>query len=273
MLGAIIGDIIGSPYEAQEKNIKSKDFPLFVSRSKVTDDSVLTCAVAEAFLEHLKAPRIVDLRHALIDNLKEFGNCFQNVPYGKSFRRWMSDYLDKKPYNSFSNGSAMRVSPVGWLFDSLEKTEEMAEISAEVTHNHPEGIKGAQAVAASIFLARTTKDKEKIRSYITQKYYDLDFTIDGIRSSYIGSLECAHSVPQAIEAFLESDGFEDCIRTSVSLGGDSDTLAAIAGSIAEAFYGIPDDIRKTGVSKIPPMLMEVAEQFSRFLESEKRHGL
>ena len=156
MLGAIIGDIIGSPYEAQEKNIKTKDFPLFSSRSKVTDDSVLTCAVAEAFLAHLKAPKIVDLRHALIDNLKEFGNCFQNVPYGQSFRRWMSDYLDKKPYNSFSNGSAMRVSSVGWLFDSLEKVEEMAKISAEVTHNHPEGIKGAQGVAAAIFLARTT---------------------------------------------------------------------------------------------------------------------
>jgi ADP-ribosylglycohydrolase len=141
MLGAIIGDIIGSPYEAQEKNIKTKDFPLFSSRSKVTDDSVLTCAVAEAFLAHLKAPKIVDLRHALIDNLKEFGNCFQNVPYGKSFRRWMSDYLEKHPCNSFSNCSAMRFSPVGCLFDSLEKAQKSPTIT-------PGGIKGAQVVAA-----------------------------------------------------------------------------------------------------------------------------
>ena len=273
MLGAIIGDIIGSPYEAQEKNIKNKDFPLFSSRSKVTDDSVLTCAVAEAFLAHLKTPKLIDLRHALIDNLKEFGNCFQNVPYGKTFRRWMSDYLDKKPYNSFSNGSAMRVSSVGWLFDSLEKVEEMAKISAEVTHNHPEGIKGAQAVAAAIFLARTTQDKDKIRAYINEKYYKLDFTIDGIRDSYIGSLECALSVPQAIEAFLESSDFEDSIRTAVSLGGDSDTIAAMTGSIAEAFYGIPDKIRENGINKIPPMLMEVVEKFQCFMELKKRYGL
>ena len=266
MLGAILGDMIGSPYEAQEKNIKTKDFPLFCSRSKVTDDSVLTCAVAAAFLAHLKTPKMVDLRNALIDNLKEFGNCFQYVPYGQTFRKWMSDYLDRKPYNSFSNGSAMRVSSVGWLFDTLEKVEEMAKTSAEVTHNHPEGIKGAQAVAGAIFLARTTKSKEKIRSYIEQKYYKLDFSIDGIRDSYIGSLECAHSVPQAIVAFLESESFEDSLRTAVSLGGDSDTLAAISGSIAEAFYGIPEDILKVGVPKIPPMLMEVVDSFHDYLK-------
>ena len=266
MLGAILGDMIGSPYEAQEKNIKTKDFPLFCSRSKVTDDSVLTCAVAAAFLAHLKTPKMVDLHNALIDNLKEFGNCFQYVPYGQTFRKWMSDYLDRKPYNSFSNGSAMRVSSVGWLFDTLEKVEEMAKTSAEVTHNHPEGIKGAQAVAGAIFLARTTKSKEKIRSYIEQKYYKLDFSIDGIRDSYIGSLECAHSVPQAIVAFLESESFEDALRTAVSLGGDSDTLAAISGSIAEAFYGIPEDIFKAGVPKIPPMLMEVVDSFHDYLK-------
>ena len=232
----------------------------------MTDDSVLTCAVAAAFLAHLKTPKMVDLRNALIDNLKEFGNCFQYVPYGQTFRKWMSDYLNREPYNSFSNGSAMRVSSVGWLFDSLEKVEEMAKTSAEVTHNHPEGIKGAQAVAAAIFLARTTKSKEKIRSYIEQKYYKLDFTIDGIRDSYIGSLECAHSVPQAIVAFLESESFEDSLRTAVSLGGDSDTLAAISGSIAEAFYGIPEDISKVGVPKIPPMLMEVVDSFHDYLK-------
>ena len=272
MLGAILGDISGSPYEAQENNIKTRDFPLFSGKSKVTDDSVLTCAVAAAFLAHLKMPKAVDLHNALISNLKEFGNCFQYVPYGKTFRKWMSDYLDKEPYNSFSNGSAMRVSSVGWLFDSLEKVEKMAKVSAEVTHNHPEGIKGAQAVAAAIFLARTTRDKAAVRAYISEKYYDLDFTIDGIRDSYIGSLECAHSVPQAIEAFLESSDFEDAIRTAVSLGGDSDTIAAITGSIAEAFYGIPDDIRNNGIAKIPPMLMEVVEQFQRFLELKKSYS-
>ena len=178
----------------------------------------------------------------------------------------MSDYLEKQPCNSFSNGSAMRFSPVGCLFDSLEKAQKSPTIT-------PGGIKGAQAVAAAIFLARTTKDKEKIRAYINEKYYRLDFTIDGIRDSYIGSLECAHSVPQAIEAFLESSDFEDSIRTAVSLGGDSDTIAAMTGSIAEAFYGIPEEIRSMGTAKIPPMLMEVVEKFQNFMELKKRYGL
>ncbi len=261
MLGAMIGDIVGSPYEQQERNIKIKEFPLFSIYSRITDDSVLTCAVAAAFMEYLRFPKSSNLQRLLVQNLKDFGNSHTSVPYGKHFRQWMEDFHDCEPYNSFSDGSAMRVSPVAWLFDTLEKEEAMAKVSAEVTHKHPEGIKGAQAIAAAVFLARNGKNKDCIRDYIQSRYYEIDFTLDEIRPEYYGSLECAETVPQAIVSFLEADSFEDALRNAVSLGGDSDTLAAMAGSIAEAYFGIPQEIKEQAMPLIPDDLLAVYRQF------------
>lgn len=180
-------------------------------------------------------------KKAVIDRMHELGAMYPDAGYGGNFHRWLFCRLTQ-PYNSFGNGSAMRVSSVAWIAETLEQAEQYAEWSAEVTHNHPEGTKGAQAVAAAIFLARNGKSKKEIRAYISEKYYDLGFTLDEIRPTYSFDVTCQGSVPQAIECFLESDDFEDAIRNAISLGGDADTQAAITGSIAEAFYGIPEDL-------------------------------
>lgn len=251
MLGALIGDTIGSVYEFH--NIKTTEFPLFSSKSTFTDDSVMTMAVAEWLLKG-KERTMDDLEDAMVS----LARCFPNRGYGGGFYRWLffpnelrsydgqrSDGL-RHPYGSFGNGSAMRVSAVGWFFDTLEETEFWAKKSAEITHNHPEGIKGAQATAAAIYMARTGSTKEDIREYIVSRYgYDLSRTCDEIRPTYRFNETCQGTVPQAIVAFLESTDFESCIRLGVSLGGDTDTLCAIAGAIAEAFYGsIPEQIVK-----------------------------
>jgi len=233
MLGAIIGDIVGSVYEWN--NIKTKDFPLFSNDGFFTDDSVMTIAVADALLNGGTADNF-------IDSMKRIGRPYPNSGYGGNFNRWIfSD--DREPYNSWGNGSAMRVSPCAWFANSLEEAETLAEMSAAVTHNHPEGIKGAQATAAAIYLARTDKEKGEIKNYIESKYgYDLSRSLDAIRPVYLFNESCQETVPEAIIAFLESNGFEDAIRNAISLGGDSDTLTAITGSIAEAAYGVPSDI-------------------------------
>lgn len=251
MLGALIGDTIGSVYEFH--NIKTTEFPLFSSKSTFTDDSVMTMAVAEWLLKG-KERTMDDLEEAMVSLARRF----PNRGYGGGFYRWLffpnelrsydgqrSDGL-RHPYGSFGNGSAMRVSAVGWFFDTLEETEFWAKKSAEITHNHPEGIKGAQATAAAIYMARTGSTKEDIREYIVSRYgYDLSRTCDEIRPTYRFNETCQGTVPQAIVAFLESTDFESCIRLGVSLGGDTDTLCAIAGAIAEAFYGsIPEQIVK-----------------------------
>ena len=229
MLGAIIGDIVGSVYEWN--NIKTKDFPFFNEKCFFTDDTVMTIAVADALL---KGGTTDDF----IDSMKEIGRLYPNSGYGGGFANWLfSD--SREPYNSWGNGSAMRVSPCGWFADSLEEAETLAERSAAVTHNHPEGIKGAQATAAAIYLARTDTKKDKIKAYIESKYgYNLSRTLDEIRPGYRFNETCQETVPEAIIAFLESRDFIDAIRNAISLGGDSDTLAAITGSIAEAAYGI-----------------------------------
>jgi ADP-ribosylglycohydrolase len=228
MLGAIIGDIVGSVYEWN--NIKTKDFPLFRKDCFFTDDTVMTIAVADALL---KGGAVDDF----IDSMKRFGKLYPDEGYGGYFRRWLfSD--SREPYNSFGNGSAMRVSPCGWFAESLEEAEDLAERSAAVTHDHPEGIKGAQATAAAIYLARVGKTKDEIKDYIERRYcYDLSRTLDEIRPGYTFDGSCQGTVPEAIIAFLESTRFEGAIRNAISLGGDSDTLAAITGSIAEAAYG------------------------------------
>lgn len=252
MLGAIIGDIIGSPYEFESD--KTKDFPLFIPQCRPTDDSIMTiavgcaCAEADCYDED-------NFERTLVEKMRELGRMYRGAGYGGMFYRWlMSDHM--QAYNSFGNGSAMRVSPTAYAVDTLENVERLAKWSAEVTHNHPEGVKGAQAVAAAIFLARTGSSKDEIKRYIEDKYYDLDFTLDDIRKGYSFDVTCQGSVPQAIECFLEAEDYEDAVRNAVSLGGDADTQAAMAGAIAEAFFGIPDELQEEGLSYLDDTLQE-----------------
>lgn len=247
MLGAIIGDIVGSPYEFTFHNIKTKDFPLFSERSKFTDDSVMTVAVGLGLIKGHGDPEAT--RTALIDSMHDFGNHYPFVGYGQKFFLWLFS-KNPKAFNSCGNGSAMRVSTVGWAYDTLEEVEKYAKISAEISHNHPEGIKGAQATASAIFLSRTGATLDDIRSHVCGHYgYDLSRTPEEIRPGYHHIETCQESVPEAICSFLASTSYEDTIRTAVSLGGDSDTIAAIAGSIAEAFYGgIPDEIVSAAIN-------------------------
>lgn len=249
MLGAIIGDIVGSPYEFTGRSIKTTDFPLFSTRSRFTDDTVMTCAVAQALLE--KPGTEQEERDHLMDAMHSLGREFPKAGYGQRFVLWVYG-RKRQPLGSFGNGSAMRVSAVGWMYDTLAEVEHHAAISAAVSHNHPEGIKGAQSVAGSIFLARQGKSKDEIRAYVADTYgYDLSRTLDEIRPDYVMQSSCQLSVPESIIAFLESTGFEDALRKAVSIGGDSDTIAAIAGSIAEAFYGdIPQGIQDMAISRL-----------------------
>lgn len=253
MLGAIIGDIVGSVYEWN--NIKTKEFPLFSHDCFFTDDTVMTLAMAEGLLNG-------GTEEAFIRAMKKLGRKYPDAGYGNRFGSWLfSD--EESPYNSWGNGSAMRVSPVGWMYDTLEAVERYAEISASVTHNHPEGIKGAQATAASIFLARKGKAKQEIKIYVENTYgYDLSRTLEEIRPVNRFNESCQETVPEAIIAFLESDDFEDAIRNAISLGGDSDTLAAITGSIAEAAYGIPAEIKSHGLSYLDEVLLDVYKRFT-----------
>ncbi len=250
MLGAIAGDMIGSVYEFH--NIKTKDFPLFDSKCFFTDDTVLTVAVADAILnggEYVK-------------NIKAYYYRYPDAGYGGMFRRWAKSN-SMAAYNSWGNGSAMRVSAVGFAFDDLETVLAEAIQSAAVTHNHPEGIKGAQATAAAIFLARTGRTKQAIASYIETNFgYDLTQSIDEIRPNYQFNESCQETVPQAIVAFLESTDFEDAIRNAISLGGDSDTLACITGGIAQAFYGgVPETISNKVLKRLDPHLKSVTKAF------------
>lgn len=224
MLGAIIGDIIGSTHE-YDNRIKTKDFELFPKGSTFTDDTVLTVAVADSLLNNIPYS----------ESFYKWVSKYPNRGYGQQFFQWVIS-KDKKPYGSKGNGAAMRVSPVGWLFNTEEEVLEEAKRSAELTHNSEEGIKSAQAVAMAIFMGRNGKSKEEIKKYITDKFgYDLDRRLDAIRDSYVHSMKAIDSVPEAIICFLESDSFEDALRNAISLGGDADTMACIAGSIVESF--------------------------------------
>jgi len=262
MYGAILGDIIGSPYEGRRRARKTKDFPLFIPRSHVTDDSVMTIAVAEALMDSAGQDES-QLQEALVHSMQEWGHRFPHAGYGGMFSRWLRA-LDPQPYNSFGNGSAMRVSAAGWLSDSLDEALRLAAITASVTHNHPEGIKGASAVAGAIFLARTEKSKDAVREFVTDTIgYDLSRTCDEIRPVYHMDVSCQGSVPEAITAFLDGSSFEDAVRNAVSLGGDSDTQACIAGSIAEAYYGVPEDLIIECRHRLPHNMKSV---LNRFLE-------
>ena len=266
MYGAILGDIIGSPYEFDRGN-KSKDFPLFSRNSRFTDDSVMTLAVADAFLSLPPEASEVEIRRFLVRSMQTYGRKYPYAGYGGMFRRWLKD-PNPQPYGSYGNGSAMRVSSAAWLFDDLETVRHMARLSAEVTHNHPEGIKGAEAIASAIFLARTGSTKAEIKAYIEANFhYDLSRTCDEIRPAYRHVESCQETVPEAITAFLEGESFEDVIRTAVSLGGDCDTLTAIAGSIAEGFYGVPEELKQQCRERLPEDLRKVLRRFEETLHS------
>lgn len=258
MLGAIAGDIIGSIYEFH--NHRSEEFALFPHNTTFTDDSVLTIAVADVLLHG----------GHYADALKQYYQKYPGVSYGGGFRRWAMS-TERRPYFSYGNGSAMRVSPVGWAFDTLEKTLEEARRSAEVTHNHPQGIKGAEAVAAVIFMGRIGASMYEIRRYIDETFrYDLNWTLEELRSSYEFDESCQGTVPQAITVLLASNSFEDAIRKAVSIGGDTDTVACIVGGMAEAFYrGVPHDIAAQVRRKLPPDLLLVVEEFrARFVKPQ-----
>lgn len=250
MLGAIAGDIIGSRYEFNP--IKTTEFELLSKRADFTDDTVLTIAVAKAILWHQKYIKV----------LKEFTRKYPHRGYGSYYFQWaLSEH--EQPYNSWGNGSGMRVSPVGFAFNSLEQVLKEAKKSAEVTHNHAEGIKGAQAIAGCIYLAKGGLEKDEIKHFVEENFgYDLNKSIDEIRPSYDFDVSCQGSVPQAIRAFIDSVNYEDAIRLAISLGGDADTIACMTGGIAEAFYGgIPSNIKEYILSKLPDEFIEVVENF------------
>ena len=263
MYGAMLGDIIGSPYEFYG-NGKTKDFPLFSEKSQFTDDTVMTFAICYGLLScDFDNWDEIQIKKSLIEACQTWGRGYPNAGYGNHFIDWLYDE-NPEPYNSYGNGSAMRVSSVGWLYDSLEETRKIARLTAEISHNHPEGIKGAESVASAIWMARIGKSKEEIKQYITDEFgYDLNMTCDEIRPNYQHDESCQNSVPQSIICFLESSSFEDAIRNAVSLGGDADTQGAIAGSIAEAFYGIPENLIDKCFDYMTEPMFKVAEFFEK----------
>lgn len=252
MIGAIAGDIIGSFYE--HRRIKTKDFPLFNEGCRFTDDTVLSVALADAIMNEKSYKHL----------MREYYIRYPHAGYGGMFHRW-AQVEGRGPYNSFGNGAAMRISPVGFAFDTLEEVLEKALSYTEITHNHPEGIKGAQAVASAVFLARTGHSKEEIRRHIETAFaYDLSRTLDEIRPGYHFDVTCQGSVPEAIIAFLESESYEDAVRNAVSLGGDSDTQACITGGIAQAFYGgVPGPIERAALTFLDAPLRSVALRFTQ----------
>ena len=267
MYGAILGDIIGSPFEF-DRGDKTKDFKLFSRRSHFTDDSVMTLAVCEALLKVGQDVTVKEIEDAVISSMQSWGRRYPHAGYGGYFRRWLTA-RHPEPYNSYGNGSAMRVSAAGWLYDSLEKTRVVAKATANVTHNHPEGIKGAEATASAIFMARNGSSKEEIKKYIENEFhYDLNRTLNEIRPGYHMDETCQKTVPEAIIAFLEAKDFEDAIRNAVSLGGDTDTLGAITGSIAEAYYGIPEWLITECRKRINKDMRIVLDDFNDVLSNQ-----
>lgn len=259
MYGAILGDMIGAPYEF-DRGGKTKDFPLFTEDSQFTDDTVMTIAVAEALLDTLGQPDEAVLA-ALVQHMQAWGRRYPDAGYGARFIHWLYA-ADPRPYGSFGNGSAMRASAAGWLFDDIDTVRHMARLTAQVSHDHPEGLKGAEATAGAIYLARTGSGKAEIREFVEREFhYDLSRSCDEIRPAYRHVESCQKTVPEAVTAFLEGESFEDVIRTAVSLGGDCDTLTCIAGSIAEAFYGVPEVLIEACRQRLDAQILEVVDRF------------
>lgn len=256
MIGAIAGDIIGSPFEFAM--IKTTEFPLFASGCRFTDDTVLTVALAEAIIDGTN----------YADVMKDYFRRFPNAGYGGTFIKWAAGSFSGQ-YNSFGNGAAMRISPVGFYYETLDEVLDKAVFYTAVTHNHPEGIKGAQATASAIFLARKGRSKDEIRRYVTNTFgYDLNRTCEQIRPDYSFDVTCQGSVPEAIICFLESTDYESAVRLAVSLGGDSDTQACIAGGIAEGFYGVPEWIVEKTLELLDLDFRIVQRKFSLFCDGE-----
>lgn len=253
LIGAIVGDIAGSRFEWL--NHKSKDFTLLVGRHEgsepcfFTDDTVMTLAIADAIMKWREGSdtSYASLSSCAIKSMRAFGRRYPNAGYGGSFMSWLQE-RNPRPYNSWGNGAAMRVSACGWAGKSCEEVKAMSRAVTEMTHNHPEGIRGAEATAVATFLARTGRSMPEIRKVVNHHYYCLDFSLDEIRNGYKFDVSCQGSVPQALEAFFESTSFEDAIRNAISIGGDSDTIGAICGAVAGAYYGVPDDIRAKALS-------------------------
>lgn len=264
MTGAIIGDMAGSVFEFHPWKGDWRDIPLLAPKAAFTDDTVLTFAVAEALMD--SDGKAAAFGREVVPKLDRWGNLYPGAGFGGMFARWLAAER-KEPYNSFGNGSAMRVSPVGWAFDTLEEVEKFAAISAEPTHNHPEGIKGAQAVAGAILLARQGKSKNDIRDYLTGHYgYALTDSVEKIKATYGFDETCPGSVPEAFAAFLESGSFEETIKKAIWLGGDADTQAAIAGSVAEAFFGkLPDDLVNAAYAKLDERCLAVLSRWNKWI--------
>ena len=261
MYGAIFGDIIGSRFEF-DRGGKTKEFTLFTRDDDFTDDTAMTVAVAEGLLEAGKDADTDRIHECMIRSMKKWGYRYPGAGYGGRFFGWLFYQDDPKPYGSYGNGSAMRVSAAGWLYDSLERTREVAKATAEVTHNHPEGIKGAECTAAVMYLSRTGVSKEDIRSYVIKEFgYDLSRTVDELRPLHEHVESCQDSLPKALQSFFEGSSYEDVVRNAVSLGGDTDTLGAIAGAMAEAYYGIPEEIISEGREYLPNDMLEVVDAF------------
>ena len=263
MIGAIFGDIVGSVYEFD--NIKTKEFQLFTDKCKFTDDTVMTVAVADTLMQFEKITDLEAFKKVLIKTMHRYGKRYPDAGYGGRFGWWLMTE-ETEPYGSYGNGSAMRISPVAWYASSLEEAIVLAKASAEITHNHPEGIKGAVVTAGAIYLARTGATMAEIKEFVSG-YYDMNFTLDEIRPSYYFNETCQHTVPQAMQAFFESTSFENTIRNGISIGGDSDTLCAICGAVAEAYYGMTEQEKAVAMSYLDEPMREVVRMFGRTVQS------
>ena len=261
MYGAILGDIIGSRFEF-DRGGWTKDFELFTPECEFTDDTVMTIAVAEALLAAGVNADTGEIEKACIDSMQKWGRKYPNAGYGSRFIGWLYDD-DPKPYDSWGNGSAMRVAAAGWLYSSVERTRSVARATANVSHNHPEGLKGAECTAVVIYMARNGATKEEIREYVDTEFgYNLSRGVDELRSLHKHDESCMDALPKALVSFFEGDSFEDVIRNAVSLGGDTDTIAAIAGAKAEGMYGVPDDLRKKCLEYLPDEMKQVITDFA-----------
>ena len=265
MIGAMIGDFAGSRFEFDRSPKTVDGYEVFHEDCQFTDDTVMTVGVAEGLMDAGKDADIETIKKCVIRAMRKYGRRYPHVGYGSRFYDWVLGPLEEaKPYNSYGNGSAMRVAAVGWLYDSLERTREVARATAEVSHNHPEGVKGAESVAAAIFMARTGSSKEEIKEYVEREFgYDLSRTCDEIRPTYEHVESCQETVPQAFAAFLEGDGFENVVRLAISLGGDCDTLTDIAAAMAEGFYGADEKLKKLTLLLLPRDLKAVYERFKK----------
>ena len=262
LMGTIIGDIVGSPYEFM--NLKLKDFPLFNNYCRFTDDTVMTCAIAQSLID-CKGD-YTNLDKIIIVNMHEIGkNYYNTAGYGGMFYKWLISG-STKPYNSFGNGSAMRISAIPYVAKSLEEVKELSRIVTEITHNHPEGIKGAEATAVAEWLALNGSSKEEIRKYIDENYYPMNYDENDLFQNYKFEGSCQQSVPQSIFAFLASNSYEDAIRKVISWGGDTDTMGAITGGIAGAYYGVPKEIEKQGLKYLDERMLKIVKDFNKIIK-------